>query len=42
MLKSGEKNNLGYLDDYIMDEKEGLYKVPLAFLKFMKKTSPFI
>lgn len=36
------KINIGYLDDYIMDEKEGLYKVPLAFLKFMKKTSPFI
>ncbi|NRO88866.1 hypothetical protein [Lactobacillus helveticus] len=36
------KINIGYLDDYIIDEKEGLYTVPLAFLKFMKKTSPFI
>lgn len=38
--KVAKKINLGYLDDYIMDEKEGLYKVPLAFLKFIKKTSP--
>lgn len=36
------KINIGYLDDYIIDEEEGLYTVPLAFLKFMKKTSPFI